>query len=321
MTRNSIVLLAAAVSAFGSTVVQAQPYPAKPIRVVIPFSTGGATDTPGRALVEYVSKTSPYKAFVDNRPGAGSTVGAAAVASAAPDGYTLLITATTHVIGAHLYKTLPYHAINDFAPIMQIAVAPSVLVVHPSLPVRSVKELVSLAKARPDDIDFASSGMGTAQHVFCEMFQMLSGTKLRHIPYQGGRPVIDVISGRVQVWIPGMALALPHIQAKRLRPLGTTGAERSKGLPEVPTIAEAGVPGYEANLWAGVLAPTGTSTEIISRLHGEMAKALKTPDVEKRFIGSGNEVVSTDPQRFGALLRADYERWGKVVRQSGVTLN
>jgi tripartite-type tricarboxylate transporter receptor subunit TctC len=315
------LLFVAAVLSMSASFAHGQGYPAKPIRVVIPFATGGATDTPGRALVEQLAKVPGYHAFVDNRPGAGSTIGAAVVASAPPDGYTLLLTATTHIIAAHLYKTLRYHAVDDFAPVMQIGVAPSVLVVHPSLPARSVKELVTLAFARPGEIDFASSGVGTAQHMFSEMFQMLSATSMRHIPYQGGRPEIDVISGRVQVWFPGMARAIPQIQAGRLRALGTTGAQRSAGLPDVPTIAEAGVRGYEADLWAGVLAPKGTPAEIVARLHAEMARALKLPEVEKRFIGSGNEIVATDPQRFGRLLRSDFERWGKVARNSGITLN
>jgi tripartite-type tricarboxylate transporter receptor subunit TctC len=293
----------------------------KPVRVVIPFSAGGATDVPGRILMEKLSEGLRQQVIVENRPGAGSTIGAGLVAKAAPDGYTLLVTATSHVIGAHLYKELPFHPINDFTPLMQIGVAPSVMVVHPSLPARSVKDLVALAKARPDQIDFASSGIGTAQHLFCELFQLLSGARMRHIPYQGGTPSIDVISGRVQVWFPGMALALPHVRSGRLRPLGTTGARRSKGLPEVPTIAEAGVKGYDAELWHGVLAPKGLPVEIVGRLHAEMTRALKLPEVESRFLASGNDIVATSPERFEALLRADFETWGKVVRQSRATFN
>lgn len=318
-TRLRLMFGAASMSVM-VTLVHAQFYPTKPIRVVIPFSAGGATDIPGRILVEKLSEALRYQVIVDNRPGAGSTIGASLVAKAPPDGYTLLITATTHVIGAHLYKELPYHPVNDFTPVMQIGVAPSVLVVHPSLPARSVKELIALAKARPDQIDFASSGIGTAQHMFCELFQLLSGSTLRHIPYQGGTPSIDVISGRVQDWFPGMALALPHIKVGRLRPLGTTGAQRSRGLPDVPTIAEAGVRGYDAGLWHGVLAPQGTPAEIVGRLHAEMTKALKLPEVENRFLASGNDVVATNPEQFGALLRSDFETWGKVVKQSRASL-
>ena len=315
------LLLAAACASLMTAPALGQSWPAKPIRVVIPFSAGGATDVPGRIVTERLAEALRYQVIVENRPGAGSTIGAALVAKAAPDGYTFLITATTHVIGAHLYRELPYHALNDFTPVMQIGVAPSVLVVHPSLPVRSIKELTALARARPDQIDFASSGVGTAQHMFCELFQLLSETKMRHIPYQSGTPAIDVISGRVQVWLPGMALALPHIRSGRLRPLGTTGARRSKGLPETPTIAESGVPGYNAELWHGVLAPKGTPADIVGRVHGEIGKALRLPEVQSRFLASGNDVAATSPEQFTALLKTDFETWGRVVKRSGASLN
>jgi tripartite-type tricarboxylate transporter receptor subunit TctC len=304
-----------------STLVHAQSYPTKPIRVVIPFATGGATDVPGRILIERLSDALKLPIVIENRPGAGSTIGASVVAKAMPDGYTLLLTSTTHVMGAHLYKSLPYHALNDFTPLMQIGVAPSVLVAHPSLPVRSVKDLVALAKARPDQIDFASSGVGTAQHMFAELFQMLSGIRMRHIPYQGAAPSADVISGRVQVWFPGMALALPHIRIGRLKPLATTGAQRSKGLPDVPTMAEAGVKEYDAELWHGVLAPKGVPAEIVARLHGEMAKVLRLPEVQNRFLASGNDVAVTTAEQFAAILKSDFEVWGRVVKQSGASLN
>lgn len=271
------LLLGAIVLPVVATITHGQSYPTKPVRVIIPFSPGGATDVPGRIVAQRLSEALGHQFYVDNRPGAGSTIGAALAAKAPPDGHTLLITATTHVISANLYKTLSYHAVNDFAPIMQIGVAPSVLVVHPSLPVKSVKELVALARARPGQLDFASSGVGTAQHMFCMLFQSLAGVTMNHIPYQGGAPLSDVMSGQVQVWFPGMALALPLIKAGRLRPLGTTGSKRSVGMPDVPTIAEAGVLRYDASLWHGVLAPKGTPAEIISRLHSEMSRALRTP--------------------------------------------
>ncbi len=315
------LVLAGACATTTATPALAQSWPTKPVRVVIPFSAGGATDVPGRIVTERLTDALRYQVIVENRPGAGSTIGAALAARAAPDGYTFLITATTHVIGAHLYRGLPYHALNDFTPVMQIGVAPSVLVVHPSLPARSVKELTALAKARPDQIDFASSGVGTAQHMFCELYQLLAGIRLRHIPYQSAAPAIDVISGRVQVWFPGMALALPHIKSGRLRPLGTTGAQRSKGLPDTPTIAEGGVPGYNAELWHGVLAPRGTPSDIVTRLHAEIDKVLKLPEVQSRFAASGNDVVATTPGEFAALLRSDFETWGNVVKRSGASLN
>ncbi len=320
-SRRILTILHVAALLLGAASVLAQTYPSRQIRVVIPFNAGGATDVPARILVEKLSEAFRQQLLVENRPGAGSTIGAALVAKAPPDGYTILISASTHVISAHLYKSLPYHAVNDFAPLMQIGVAPSVLVAHPSLPVKSVRDLIALAKSRPGQIDFASSGVGTAQHLFAELFQLRSGTKMHHIPYQSAAPSIDVISGRVQVWFPGMALALPHVTSQRLRALATTGAQRAKRFPEVPTIAEAGVHGYAAELWHGVLAPKGTPAEIIARLHGEMIKALKLPEVESRFLASGNDVVATNPEQFGTLLKTDFDQWGLVVRASQATLN
>ena len=264
MRRRPGRLLATIAAIAAATLSHAQSYPSKPIRVVIPYAPGGATDTPGRILVTKLSEISRIQTFIDNRPGAGGTVGAAIVARAAPDGYTLLITSTTHVIAGQLYKALAFHPVTDFTAVMQFGVSPNVLVVHPALPVRSVKELIALAKARPDEIDYASSGIGTSQHMLAELFQFLSGTKMRHIPYQGGRPEIDVVSGRVQVWFVGVARAIPHIAAGQLRPIATTGEQRPKALPELPTVAEAGLKGYAGESWHVVLTPKGTPAEVVS---------------------------------------------------------
>ena len=315
--RKTVRLIAILSALAAATLSHAQSYPLKPIRMVIPYAPGGATDTPGRILVTKLSEISRFQTFIDNRPGAGGTVGAAIVARAAPDGYTLLITSTTHVIAGQLYKALAFHPVTDFTAVMQFGVSPNVLVVHPALPVRSVKELIALAKARPDEIDYASSGIGTSQHMLAELFQFLSGTKMRHIPYQGGRPEIDVVSGRVQVWFVGVARAIPHIAAGQLRPIATTGGQRPKALPELPTVAEAGLKGYAGESWHVLLAPKGTPAEVVNALHPELVKVLKTADVEKRFNGSGNEVLPGTPQQAEALLRADYEKWGKVIKASG----
>lgn len=295
----------------------AQNYPSKPIRVVIPYAAGGATDTPGRIVVTKFSELTRYQTIIDNRPGAGGTVGAGIVAAAAPDGYTLLITSTTHVIAGQLYKGLAFHPVNSYTAVMQFGVSPNVLVVHPSLPVRSVKELIALAKARPDEIDYASSGIGTTQHMLAELFQYLSGTRMRHVPYQSGRPEADVMGGRVQVWFVGVARALPLVSANKLRPIATTGDKRPKALPDLPTVAEAGLKGYAGESWHVLLAPKGTAADIVNTLQAEFAKVMQAADVEKRFNGSGNEVLTASAQQVEAMLRNDYEKWGKVIKASG----
>jgi len=309
--------VAALVATAALSSAHAQDYPSKSIRVVIPYAPGGATDTPGRIVITKLSESSRFQSVIDNRPGAGGTVGAGIVARAAPDGYTLLITSTTHVIAGQLYKNLGYHPVGDFTGVMQFGVSPNVLVVHPSLPVHSVQDLVAHAKARPGQIDYASSGIGTTQHMLAELFQYLSGTRMRHIPYQGGRPEIDVVSGRVHVWFVGVARAIPHIKAGQVRPIATTGERRPKALPDLPTIAEAGVKGYAGESWHVLLAPKGTPARVVNALQAELVKVLATPDVEKRFNGTGNEVLSAAGPQVEAMLRADYERWGKVIRASG----
>lgn len=315
-TQHPIGPLAAAALA-AATLSHAQGYPTKPVRVVIPYAPGGATDTPGRIVITKLAELARVQTTIDNRPGAGGTVGAGIVAAAPPDGYTLLITSTTHVIAGQLYKGLAFHPVNDFTAVMQFGVSPNVLVVHPSLPVRSVKELIALGKARPDEIDYASSGIGTTQHMLAELFQYLSGARMRHVPYQGGRPEIDVVSGRVQVWFVGVARGMPLVAAGKLRPLASTGDKRPRVLPDLPTVAEAGVKGYAGESWHVLLAPKGTSAEVVNVLQAELAKVLNSPDVEKRFNGTGNEVLPASAQQVETMLRSDYEKWGKVIRASG----
>ncbi|MEO7728898.1 MAG: tripartite tricarboxylate transporter substrate binding protein [Burkholderiales bacterium] len=302
--------------------LHAQNYPARPVRLIIPFSPGGATDVPGRILAQKLSEFLGQQVIVDNRPGAGSTIGTDLVAKAPADGYTLLLTATPFVIGAGLYKNLPYDPLRDFAPVMQVGSAPNVLVVHPSLPARSVKDLIALARAQPDKIDFASSGNGSAQHLFGVLFTSLATICLTHIPYKGSAPATtDLISGQVSVGFPGIAIALPHTAAGRLRPLGVTSAQRSPQMPSVPTIAEAGVPGYAATLWLGIAAPEGTPKAIIERLHANITKVLQAPDLHNAFSAAGTDVVASNPEAFGALIKSELAKWVKVVRESGAQVN
>ena len=299
----------------------AQNYPSHPVRIVIPLSPGGTTDVPGRIVAQKLSDTLGQQFFVENRAGAGGTIGADYVAKAAPDGYTLLLTATPFVITPHVYKKLPYNALSDFAPVIRIATGPYVLVVHPSLGVNSVKELIAAAKKEPGKIDFASSGNGSAQHLVTALFTHMAGIQLNHVPYKGSGPAQqDLMSGIVKVSFVGTPIAIPHMKSGRLKALGVSTAKRSQEMPEVPTIAEAGVPGYEALVWIGLLAPAGTPGPIIARLNGEIGKLVQTDEVKKLLAPTGMEPDPDTPEQFGAYLKADYDKWGKVVRESGATI-
>jgi tripartite-type tricarboxylate transporter receptor subunit TctC len=299
----------------------AQDYPTRPVRIVIPLSPGGTTDVPGRIIAQKLSETLGQQFFVENRAGAGGTIGTDYVAKSRPDGYTLLLTASPFVIAPHVYKNMPYDTLADFAPVIRIASGPYVLVVHPSLGVNSVKELIALAKKEPGKIDFASSGNGGAQHLVTELFMYMTGIKLNHVPYKGSGPAQqDLMSGIIKVSFVGTPIAIPHMKSGRLKALGVSTAKRSPEIPEVPTIAEAGVPGYEAIVWIGMLAPAGTPREIVVRLNGEIGRLIRTDDVKKLLAPTGMEPDPDTPAQFGAYLKADYDKWGKVVRDSGATV-
>ncbi len=304
-----------------ASVAAAQGYPTRPVRIVIPLSPGGTTDIPGRMVAQKLSETLGQQFFVENRAGAGGTIGTDFVAKAKPDGYTLLLTATPFVITPHVYKNMPYDALADFTPVIRIASGPYVLVVHPSLGVNSVKELIAAAKKQPGKIDFASSGNGSAQHLVTELFMYMAGIKLNHVPYKGSGPAQqDLMSGIVKVSFVGTPIAIPHMKAGRLKALGVSTAKRSPEMPGVPTIAEAGVPGYEALVWIGMLAPAGTPHEIIAKLNGEIGKLVRTDEVKKLLAPTGMEPDPDTPEGFGAYVKADYDKWGKVVRDSGATV-
>jgi tripartite-type tricarboxylate transporter receptor subunit TctC len=300
----------------------AQSYPSRPVRMVIPLSPGGFADVPGRILAARLSAGLGYNVFVENRPGAGGTIGADFVAKSPPDGHTLLFTGTPHVISAWVYKKLPYEPLKDFEPVALVASGPYVLVVNPQLGVHTVRELIALAKAQPGKIDYASSGNGSAQHLVSALFASMAGIELNHVPYKGSGPAMqDLLAGEVKVSFAGIPNVLPHVKAGRLRALAVSTPQRSADLPDVPTVAQAGVPGYEATLWLNLAAPAGTPADIVQRLYTETGKALKDPELQSAFRAAGVEPTLMAPQELAAFMRAEYEKWGKVVRETGATVN
>ncbi len=299
--------------------VTAQPYPTRPIRVVIPYSPGGATDVPGRLIAAKLSDVFGHQVIVDNRPGAGSAIGSEIVARAQPDGYTLLLTGTPFAVLPALYGKLPFDPARDFAPVMQVANAPNVLVVHPSLGVRSVKELIALAQSQPGKINYASGGTGGATHLYASLFLTMAKINMTHVPYKGSGPATaDLLGGHVKVGLPGIAIVIPHAKAGRMTALAVTSAKRAPQMPDVPAIAEAGVPGYDAATWFGLFAPKGTPTTAINRLHAEIVKVVRLPDVENGYLVSGNVAVTSRPEEFGTFIKAEIVKWGQVVREAKI---
>jgi len=300
----------------------AQSWPSRPIRMVVPLSPGGFADVPGRILAARLSSSLGYNVFVENRPGAGGTIGADFVAKSAPDGYTLLFTGTPHVISAWIYKKLPYDALKDFEPVALVASGPYVLVVNPQLPVHSVRELVAAAKAQPGKIDYASSGNGSAQHLVSALFASMAGIELNHVPYKGSGPAMqDLLGGQVKVSFAGIPNVLPQVKAGRLRALAVSTPQRSPDLPDVPTVAEAGVPGYQATLWLNLAAPAGTAGDIVQRIYAETARALQDAELQQNFRSAGVEASPMSPQELAGFMRGEYKKWGKVVRDTGATVN
>jgi tripartite-type tricarboxylate transporter receptor subunit TctC len=316
-------LISILVLSMAGTLHAQQQYPSRPIRLVVPLSPGGFADVPTRMLLPRLSVALGRQVFVENKPGAGGTIGADAVAKSAPDGHTLLVAATPHVISAHLYRNLPYDSLKDFAPIALFGSGPYALVVNAQqLPVSSVRELIAAAKAKPGKIDYASSGNGSAQHLVSALFCTLAGIELNHVPYKGSGPAMqDLLGGQVAVSFAGIPNVISSVRAGKLRALAVTTAKRWSELPEVPTVAESGIPGYEATLWLGLVAPAGTPAEVINRIYAETAKALQDPELQQSFRGAGVTATLMNPQEFGSFIRAEHEKWGKVVRDTGAKVN
>ncbi len=318
----ALILVATVFVAFYMSTARAQDYPSRPVRVVVPFSPGGAVDGPMRVIAQELSKRFGAQVIVDNRPGAGATIGTEVVAKAAPDGYTLLLASQTNAISATLYPKLSYDPIEDFVPISLIGREPGVLVVHPSLPVKTFQEFVAYVKERPGQVDYASSGNGSGQHLFVALLASMTGMKMNHVPYRGsGQATADLLGGQVQVSIPGTAGMVGHIKAGKLRPLAVTGAKRSPQLPDVPTVTESGVPGYEAYVWMGLLAPKGTPAPIIDKVLRELMQVLATNEVKTYMASAGIEIVGSTPAEFGVFFRSEKELWAKVIRETGAKID
>jgi tripartite-type tricarboxylate transporter receptor subunit TctC len=304
---------------FPKCVLHAQTYPSKPIRIIVSTSPGVAQDTAARVIAQPLSARLGRQIIVENRPGAGTIIGTELVVKAAPDGYTLLMTPPSLAINPAMYRKMSYDALRDLASITQVCNSVNILVVHPSLPAKSVRELIALAKSRPGELVFASGGTGSSTHLAMELFMLSSATRMMHVPYKGSAPaIIDLIAGRVSVMLPGMTIGAPHVRAGRLRALGVSSSKRSMAMPDVPTIAESGGISYEAVAWTGLLSPAGTANEIIGRLHQEVVAILHTNEVTERLAKDGMEVIGSSPDEFAAFIRSETTKWAEVVKRAGI---
>ena len=297
----------------------AQSFPSRPVRFVVPFAPGGSTDTLARTMGIKLADALGQQVVVDNRPGGNGDIGMLIVARAPADGYTLLLGYIANLaIAPSLYTKMTYDPVKDYAPITQIATSPNVMTAHPSVQAKGLKELVALAKAKPGQVNFASTGVASVGHLTGELLNSLAGMKMTHVPYKGGgQAIIGLLSGEIQVMFSGFSAAMPHIKSGKIRTLAVTGARRSPALAEVPTIAEQGFPGVEATAWYGVLAPAGTPKPVVTRLHGEVVRILKQPDVVERLGALGFEIVGGTPEALGAYIKSEIKKWEKVVKASG----
>jgi tripartite-type tricarboxylate transporter receptor subunit TctC len=296
----------------------AQAYPSKPVRLIIPFPPGGSNDVVGRMIAFQLSERVGKQVVVDNQGGAGGIIGTEAVARAAPDGYTLLLISVAHAFGSSMYK-LPYDPIGAFAPVSMLGTGPVALCVTAKLPVNSLQDLIALAKAKPGELNYATAGVGSFQHLSSALFKLQSGLDIVHIPFKGGGPAMaDTIAGNTQITIGSLIQMLPHIKSGRLRVLGVGSAKRVPALPDVPTISEAGVPGYEATNWWGIVAPAGTPRPVIERLHKELSVILASAETKKRFESEGGEAAHMSPEEFGRFIADETVKWAKVVKEAGI---
>jgi tripartite-type tricarboxylate transporter receptor subunit TctC len=317
-----LLTLTLLLAALATAPLRAQDYPSHPIKVIVPFSPGGAVDGPMRLIAQELGNRLGQPVIVENRPGAGATIGTEAVAKAAPDGYTLLLASQTNAIASSLYPRLSFDPINDFAPVALIGREPGVVVVNPALPVKTLREFIAYVKAHPGQVNYASSGNGSGQHLFAALLASMTGMNMNHVPYRGsGQAITDLVGGQVQMSVPGLAGVLGAINSGKLRALAVTGVQRAPQLPDVPTVNEAGVAGYEAYVWMGLLAPKGTPPAIIDRLQREVVAALAAPKVRNYMAGASIDVVGSTPEAFGAFFRVEQQRWAKIVNETGAKID
>jgi len=314
------LIAACALTVTGTT--HAQTYPTKPVRLLVPFAPGGGADITGRAIAQKLAEGLGQQVVVDNRAGAASNIGTELAARSAPDGYTLLLIGPNHTTNVSLFAKLNYDPIKDFEPISLVTSAPYVLLVHPSLPVRNVKELIALARAKPGQLNYGSSGNGTAGHLAMELVKTQAKIDLQHVPYKGSQPLqTDLIGGQVVTGFGDALSSTPPVQAGRLRALAVSSAKRGHMLPDVPTMAEAALPGFDVTVWQGILAPAGTPREIVTRLHSEIISTLQKPEVQSRMAALGVETIGSSPQEFAAFIKRDIAKWAVVIKASGARID
>ena len=319
--KNKILIVIAAFACAGAAAgTYAQTYPTKAVRFVVPFAPGGGSDLVARTVAMKLTEALGQPVVIDNRAGAAGSIGADIAAKSPPDGHTLLLGSNGPLaINPSLYAKLPYDAARDFAPVSLVTVMPFVLVVHPTLPVKSVKELIALAKARPGQLNYGSPGNGSTTHLANELLKSMTGMQIAHVPYKGVAPAAtDLISGNIQMMSGDLSTLMPHVRSGRMRPLAVTSARRSSLLPDMPTVAEAGVPGYEAIGWFGVLVPAGTPAAIVERLNSAMVKGLAAPDARQRLSAFGGDVAVGTPEQFAAHIRTEAAKWGKLIKAIGL---
>ncbi|TAK87697.1 MAG: tripartite tricarboxylate transporter substrate binding protein [Betaproteobacteria bacterium] len=321
LIRLFLTLLVAAVSLHHVpiSIAQGSAYPSKPVRLIVPFAPGGVTDALGRLTAAKLQDAWGQPVIVENKPGAGTNIAADFVAKSAPDGYTLLMGTPSIAVNPALYASLPYNWQRDLQPVTMVGYLPNLLVVTPSLPVNSVKELITYAKSNPGKLEFGSSSVGGAIHLSGELFKALAGVDMVHVPYKGSAPAIaDLLSGRIALMFDNLPSALPHAKAGKLRAIAVTGAKRSAQVPDLPTVAEAGLPGFEVLSWNGIFVPAGTPRDIVIKLQTEIKKAVGLPDVQQRFSTQGIEAGGTSPEEFGAFVKAEADKWQPLIRRLGI---